>query len=116
MEVLEETSLSDVVCPSCGSHFSLVSHEPQTFPADQLETVGQFKLRLAAPDPEERAYWMGALLREANTRDVWLFVSSGEIRELWPLVVRHLGRSRAMWAWLVGLPLPEPPVTGAPRA
>src|SRR5262245_19002834 len=37
-------------------------------------TVGQLKEHLASPDPEERAYWMGALLREANSRDVWLFV------------------------------------------
>jgi WD40 repeat protein len=44
VEVLEEMSLSDVVCPSCGSHFSLVSDEPQTFQAGQLETIGQFKL------------------------------------------------------------------------
>jgi hypothetical protein len=36
-------------------------------------TVAQLKEHLASPDPEERAYWMGALLREANTRDVWLF-------------------------------------------
>jgi len=32
-------------------------------------TVGRFKEHLASSDPEERAYWMGALLREANTRD-----------------------------------------------
>jgi len=45
-------------------------------------TVGQLRQRLASADAEERAYWMGALLREANTRDVWLFVEAGEIREL----------------------------------
>jgi serine/threonine protein kinase len=44
VEVLEEMSLSDVVCPSCGSHFSLVDEEPQTFQAGQLESIGQFKL------------------------------------------------------------------------
>jgi len=41
-------------------------------------TVGDLKAHLASADPEERAYWMGALLREANTRDVWLFVNSDE--------------------------------------
>lgn len=46
---------------------------------------------------------MGALLREANTRDVWLFVSPDEIRALWPELRRHLGRSRDMWAYLLGL-------------
>ena len=43
-------------------------------------SVGDLKAHLASHDPEERAYWMGALLREANTRDVWLFVSAEEIR------------------------------------
>jgi hypothetical protein len=74
-------------------------------------TVGQLKDYLRSPDLEERAYWMGALLREANTRDVWLFVNAGEIRALWPRLIRYLGRSRSMWAWLLELPPPEwPPV------
>lgn len=72
-------------------------------------TVGTFKELLESPDPERRAYWMGALLREANTRDVRLFVGPDEIRALWPRLLRHLGRSREMWAWLLGLPAPEWP-------
>ncbi len=72
-------------------------------------TVGQLKVHLDAPDEEERAYWMGAMLREANTRDVWLFVSPEEVRALWPRLIRHLGRSREMWAWLLGLPAPDWP-------
>ena len=43
IELVEEASLSDVVCSACGSHFSLVG-EPQTFQADELESVGRFKL------------------------------------------------------------------------
>ncbi len=42
------------------------------------------------------------LWREANSRDVWLFVTPKEVREAWPQILRHLGRSRAMWAWLLG--------------
>ncbi len=76
------------------------------------ETVASFKKRLRSRDLEQRAYWMGALLREANTRDVPLFVEHDEIRALWPRLIRHLGRSRQMWAWLLGLPAPEWP----PRA
>jgi hypothetical protein len=72
-------------------------------------TVAELKQHLASPDPDERAYWMGSLLREANTRDVWLFVDAGEIRALWPRLIRYLGRSRAMWAWLLQLPVPEWP-------
>jgi hypothetical protein len=72
-------------------------------------TVGELKGHLSATDPEERAYWMAALLREANTRDVWLFVTAAEIRALWPRLIRYLGRSRRMWAWLLELPEPEWP-------
>jgi hypothetical protein len=79
-------------------------------------TVGELKEHLASPDPEERAYWMGSVLREANTRDVWLFVNAGEIRALWPLLIRYLGRSRSMWAWLLGLPAPEWPPLRQVRA
>lgn len=79
-------------------------------------TVGQLKEHLASPDPEERAYWMAALLREANTRDVWLFVRPDDIRELWPRLIRYLGRSRQMWAWLLKLPTPEWPPLGQIRA
>ncbi len=72
-------------------------------------TVGDLKARLASDDDDERAYWMGALLREANTRDVWLFVTVDEIRSLWPKLIRYLGRSRNMWAWLLELPKPSWP-------
>ena len=77
---------------------------------------GQLKEHLASPDLEERAYWMGALLREANTRDVWLFVTVDEIRALWPRLIRYLGRSRQMWAWLLELPPPEWPPLSQIRA
>ncbi len=72
-------------------------------------TVGTLKEHLRSSDPQERAYWMGALLREANTRDVRLFVEPEQIRTIWPQLIRHLGRSRDMWAWLLGLPAPEWP-------
>ena len=79
-------------------------------------SVADFKRHLSAPDLDERAYWMGALLREANTRDVWLFVAADEIRSVWPHLIRHLGHSRAMWAWLLGLPLPPwPPSIASAR-
>jgi hypothetical protein len=79
-------------------------------------TVGDLRDHLRSPDPEERAYWMGALLREANTRDVWSFVTPAEIRKHWPLLVRYLGRTRGMWAYLLGLeppPWPPPEARGA---
>lgn len=79
-------------------------------------TVGQLKGRLRSPDIEERAYWLGALLREANTRDVWLFTTASEIRLHWTHLIRYLGRSRDMWAWLLGLPRPVWPPPEAGRA
>jgi hypothetical protein len=44
-------------------------------------------------------------------RDVWLFVIPGMIRAAWDRLQRHLGRSRAMWAYLLELtdtPWPPP--------
>lgn len=70
-------------------------------------TVADLRAHLASPDAEERAYWMGALLREANTRDVWPFVTTAEIRAAWPRLIRYLGKSRSMWAYL--LQFPDPP-------
>lgn len=70
-------------------------------------TVDDFRKELATGDPERRAYFMGALLREANTRDVWLYVTPDEVRQMWDHVQRHLGTSRAMWAFLLGLPALE---------
>ena len=69
-------------------------------------TIGDFRRHLADPDPERRAYWMGALMREANTRDVWLFVTPADVRAHWSRLYRHLGRSRGMWAYLLGLSEP----------
>jgi len=77
-------------------------------------TVGDLRARLSDRDPEVRAYWLGALLREANTRDVWLYVTPQTIRDAWTRLQRHLGRSRAMWAYLLQLPdTPWPPAPGS---
>lgn len=73
-------------------------------------TVGELRAHLASPDPAHAAYWLGALLREANTRDVWLFTSPDDVRRLWPHVLRHLGRSRERWAWLLGCDPTWPPL------
>jgi len=74
-------------------------------------TVADFRAGLADMDPDVRAYWIGALLREANTRDVWVFVTPERIRESWEKLQRHLGRSRAMWAYLLDMPSrPWPPI------
>ena len=76
-------------------------------------TVAQLHSALKSPDLDVRAYWMGTLLREANSRDVWLFVTPAQIRELWPRLLRHLGRARERWAFLLGLPAPVWPPADA---
>jgi hypothetical protein len=73
-------------------------------------TVGRLRALLRSPDIEERGYFLGALLREANSRDVWLFTTPDQIRRDWPHLIRHLGRTKSRWAWLLDLPdLPWPP-------
>lgn len=79
-------------------------------------TVGALERWLGDPDPELRAYWLGVLLREANTRDVWLFTTPDEVRAMWPRLLPHLGRASAMWAWLLELPQPVWPPEQAQRA
>ena len=91
------------IVPMVTSH--RLEHEPTTgrpyflWWTDLSEAT--FSLRLGDPDLTVRAYWLGALLREANTRDVWRYTTPATIRAQWPQVVRHLGRTRAMWAWLL---------------
>ncbi len=79
-------------------------------------TIGDFRRKLSDPDVEQRAYWLGALLREANTRDVWLFMTPAEVRAQWPRVLRHLGRTRQRWAWLLDMADAEWPPPEARRA
>ncbi|HEY4000373.1 MAG TPA: hypothetical protein VGO93_15970 [Candidatus Xenobia bacterium] len=70
-------------------------------------TVDGFRQQLQ--DAELRPYWMGALLREANSRDVWLFVTPAEVRETWPRLQRYLGKSLRMWGWILDMPVSWPP-------
>ncbi len=72
-------------------------------------TVGQLREHLASGDPAVRGYWLGALLREANSRDIWLFATVDQLRGDWAHVLRHLGRARARWAWLLDMPGVWPP-------
>jgi hypothetical protein len=73
-------------------------------------TVAEFHRRLDDPDAATRGYFLGALLREANSRDVWLFTTPARARADWVHVLPHLGRERARWTWLLGMPAtPWPP-------
>lgn len=72
-------------------------------------TVADLHAALASDDARTRGYFLGALLREANSRDVWLFTDPDKIRKDWSSVLPHLGRSRRMWGWLLEMPAEWPP-------
>jgi hypothetical protein len=40
-------------------------------------------------------------MRQAKPDDVVTFVTPAAIRALWPLIDRHLGHTRAFWAWIL---------------
>ena len=64
-------------------------------------TLSELRLRLAtAPEPE-RLRLLGKILREARDPDVWRFVTPEQVVRCWPGLVRHLGRRRAFWEFLL---------------
>ena len=66
-------------------------------------TVGDLRTILANKEHAERSYYLGAMLRKANTRDVMHFATAKELREAWPEMARFLGRARPMWEFLLAL-------------
>lgn len=60
-------------------------------------TVRELREGLVSADRARRDDLITRLLREANTRDVWLFLDWKSIEEAWPRIERRLGRSRAIW-------------------
>jgi len=40
-------------------------------------------------------------MRQAKSDDVFTFASLREIRELFSMLVRYLGRTRAFWTWVL---------------
>ena len=69
---------------------------------DEPMTVAEFRERLVTSSPPEQNRLLGKLLREARDTDVWKFTSPAEVWRKWPLLVRHLGRRRAFWEFLLG--------------
>jgi hypothetical protein len=49
---------------------------------DEDITLEVFRSRLADPDPEVRAYYLGKLMRQAKPDDVFTFATLRDIREL----------------------------------
>jgi len=68
---------------------------------DEPVTVAELRQWLRHPDRATRALWTARVMREARYPDVWRFIELGQVLDLWPLLERHLGRSRAFWTFLI---------------
>lgn len=64
-------------------------------------TLADFRRKLTEGDDEDRAYWLGKLMRQAKPDDVFTFARPEQIAALWPRLQRHLGRTLSMWRWLL---------------
>lgn len=69
---------------------------------DNELTLEQFVEQLRTGDDGVRSYLIAKLMRQAKPDDVFSFVGLDEIAGLWPRIHPRLGRTRAMWTWLLG--------------
>jgi len=69
---------------------------------DEPMTTAELRGRLATASEIERDRLLGKILREARDTDVWRFVTPVELSTRWPGLVRHLGRRKAFWEFLLG--------------
>jgi hypothetical protein len=78
--------------------------EPEAIPYflwDEPMTVAELRRRLASASAAEQSRLLGKILREARDPDVWRFVRPQDVLEAWPRLVRHLGRRRQFWEYLL---------------
>ena len=68
---------------------------------DTEMTLAEFEESLRSSSRPGRAYLVGKLMRQAKPDDVFSFVTTAEIVELWPDLERYLGRERPFWRWLL---------------
>lgn len=74
--------------------------DPESVPYflwDDHMTVARAKAVLAGPPSPTRDELIARILREANTRDVWVFLDWSAIDEAWPRIEGRLGRARGLW-------------------
>jgi hypothetical protein len=64
-------------------------------------TVGDLRRELASAEAATQGYYQAALLREANSRDAWLYRTPSEVKNNWPNVARHLGKARSKWMYIL---------------
>jgi hypothetical protein len=70
------------------------------FAWDVEMTLDELRLRLDDADATIAGYFHAKLMRQAKPDDVFQLTSARRVRELWPQIVGHLGRTREFWTWL----------------
>lgn len=64
-------------------------------------TLDEFTQRLTNAEPPVRAWLIGKMMRQAKPDDALQFVSAQQIADLFPVLEKHLGRTRDFWVWLL---------------
>jgi hypothetical protein len=67
------------------------------FAWDLGKTGREIREILRSGQPAERDEIVIRLLREANSRDVWLFIGWDDIEQAWSRIAHRLGRARGVW-------------------
>jgi hypothetical protein len=57
--------------------------------------------RMAHGTDDERAYWLAKVMRQAKPDDALFLFSEPLMRQLFPLIERHLGNKKHFWRWLL---------------
>jgi hypothetical protein len=68
---------------------------------DQPLTLETLRKRLSEAPPDEKAYLLGKIMREARDTDVWRFTTPIEVDRIWDRLRTHLGRRRTFWEFLL---------------
>jgi len=68
---------------------------------DEDVTVAELRDILANGPSDVRDRYLGKMLREANDRDVWRFVSPELVAEALPRIQRIVGRRAGFWNFLI---------------
>jgi hypothetical protein len=68
---------------------------------DVNASEAELRERLHQADPDSRAQWQACVMREARYNDVWKYLTLEDVLQNWSNIRRHLGRSRALWEYLL---------------
>jgi hypothetical protein len=77
---------------------------PDTVPYflwDTRMTVAEARQVLAQGDRSAKDDLVARILREANSRDVWLFLDWPTIDDAWSRIQHRIGRARPVWAMMI---------------